>query len=329
VKVPFEQASYLAQVARLRILGEQALARYGLRVEDCRVINHIENTTFRVRTKGGKQFLLRIHRNDYHTPSAILEELRWLQELSKDDQLIVPRPVQSRRGQLLESVGTALVGKPRNCAVLEWIEGRFIDKSLNAAHMRSLGEVISRLHRRGKNRNVRERRYWDAEGLVGTNPKLGPVEDLPGISSSDQKLISDARHSTFRALKRLERVHSRKRGLIHADLHFGNVLMSSGRMAVIDFDDCGFGFLAYDLAVPLGALGKDREAKYSALKDALLEGYTRESNWDSDDEKILAHLMTARRIAMLGWLNSRSDNPKLRAYFKPNAANLVKYLQRL
>jgi Ser/Thr protein kinase RdoA (MazF antagonist) len=61
----------------------------------------------------------------------------------------------------------------------------------------------------------------------------------------------------------------------------------------------------------------------------LLEGYTRESNWDSDDEKILAHLMTARRIAMLGWLNSRSDNPKLRAYFKPNAANLVKYLQRL
>jgi Ser/Thr protein kinase RdoA (MazF antagonist) len=333
VTIPFEQASYLAQVTRLRALAEQALARYGLRAESCRLLNHVENTTFRVTAKGGKQYCLRIHRNDYHTRPAIMEELRWLQNLSRDAHLIVPKPVPSRSGQLLESVGTDLVGEARNCALLEWIEGRFIDKSLNADHLKSLGQIIGRLHRRARHRNVRERRYWDAEGLLGTKPKLGSVEDLPGISSSNQKTISDARRSTFQKLKQLEHRYSHRRGLIHADLHFGNVLMSKGRMAVIDFDDCGFGFLAYDLAVPLWALQshiwKNRHKQYAPLKAALLEGYTRESQWDRHDEEILSYLMIARRLVLLGWLHSRSDNPKLRGYFQSNAKSVVKYLHSL
>jgi Ser/Thr protein kinase RdoA (MazF antagonist) len=332
VNLPFKEASYLTQVSRLRALGAEALARYGLDVETCRLLSHGENTTFRVVADGGKQFLLRIHRNDYHTRAAIMEELRWLQDLSGDEQLVVPRPVQSSQGHLLESVQTQAVGEARHCVVLEWIAGRFIDKSLNAAHMRSLGIVVGRLHRHGRRRKIKERRYWDAEGLLGVKPKFGPVEDLPGVSASDQKAISDARAATFRRLKRFESLYSHKRGLIHADLHFGNLLMSKRRMAVIDFDDCGFGFLAYDLAVPLSALqsrtGK-HDGQLESFKGALLEGYARETDWDRNDEEILSQLMIARRIVMLGWLNSRSDNPRLRAHFKSRVTDVVEYLGNL
>jgi hypothetical protein len=39
--------------------------------------------------------------------------------------------------------------------------------------------------------------------------------------------------------------------------------------------------------------------------------------------------MIARRIVMLGWLNSRSDNPRLRAHFKSRVTDVVEYLGNL
>jgi Ser/Thr protein kinase RdoA (MazF antagonist) len=54
-----------------------------------------------------------------------------------------------------------------------------------------------------------------------------------------------------RELQRFERRFPERLGLIHADLHFGNFLDTGAGPAAIDFDDCGRGFLAYDLAVPL------------------------------------------------------------------------------
>ena len=333
MNVPFGQASYLAQVSRLRALAQEALRLYTRRIEACRFLGHGENTTFQVTADGGRRFLLRIHRNDYHSRQGIVEELRWLQELSDDQTLLVPKPIPSKRGELVERVETSLVGEARHCSALEWIDGRFINKSLSRSHMEELGHVIGRLHRAGRSQKIVERRYWTAAGLVGPNAKLGSVEDLPGISSSDQRVISEARRVTFRQLKRFEGRFPDKQGLIHADLHFGNLVLSDGRIAMIDFDDCGFGFHAYDLVVPVrhaeAILGKRRKRELPAFREALIDGYCRECGWDRYDEQIFAHMMTARGLALLAWLNSRSDNPGLRKHFKIVAARVVKQLRSL
>lgn len=328
--IPFQEASYLSQVRRLRDLAKHALRLYDFRVEACRFLSHGENATFRITANGGKRFLLRIHRNDYHSRKGLLEELQWLQELSDDPVLVVPRPLVSKRGQLVERVETCEVGESRHCSVLQWVDGHFINKSLNRAHMDRLGAVIGRLHRLARHRTVVDRPYWNAEGLVGRNAKLGSVENLPGISSRDQRIISEGRRLTFRKLKGFEARFPHKQGMIHADLHFGNLLLSLGRFAMIDFDDCGFGFHAYDLVVPLRSaehvLGKKRKREMQGFKDALLEGYCRESGWDRHDEEIFPHMVTARALALLAWFNSRSDNPGLRKHFKPVAARVVKHL---
>ena len=116
-------------------------------------------------------------------------------------------------------------------------------------------------------------------------------------------------------------------------IHFGNLLLSQGRIAAIDFDDCGFGFHAYDLVVPLRnaeyILGKRRRRELPKFKDALVEGYSRQCGWDEEDEDILPYMMVARGIALLGWLNSRSDNPSLRKNFKIVATRVVKQLKAL
>jgi Ser/Thr protein kinase RdoA (MazF antagonist) len=60
-------------------------------------------------------------------------------------------------------------------------------------------------------------------------------------------------------------------GLIHADLIFSNVVFHHGTPCPIDFDDCGFGYFLYDIAILLDRI--EMRQDYAALRAALLEGY--------------------------------------------------------
>jgi len=62
-------------------------------------------------------------------------------------------------------------------------------------------------------------------------------------------------------------------GLIHADMHLGNALFWRGEVKVIDFDDCGFGYWLYDIAVSLWELRHRND--YGHFRSALIDGYTR------------------------------------------------------
>ena len=329
---PFEQATYLAQVRRLRQLGKRALALYPLRVKDCSFVNHGENTTFQITAGNDRKFLLRIHRPGYHTESAILEELHWLEILSNEQMLLVPTPYRSKNGKLVERAATDAVNQQRLCCLFEWIDGRFMYKSLTPIHMNQLGKIIGRIQKSLSSAEVVHRRYWDAEGLLGKNAKFGSVDSLSGISAGDQKIVSKGRRLVFRTLQRFQDDFPQKQGIIHADLHFGNILVAQRRLAVIDFDDCGFGFYAYDLAVPLISIGHmlgiKRKREIPKFKQALIDGYATEARWDEDDEAILRHLISARKLVMLGWLNSRSDNPLLRKHLRRAVAKAVQHLQK-
>lgn len=89
--IAFENASYLSQVRRLRALANKALAEYPIKVKALKFIQNGENATFRVLSTKGQTYLLRIHRKNYHTKPAILEEIAWLDHLTKKG-LSVPSP---------------------------------------------------------------------------------------------------------------------------------------------------------------------------------------------------------------------------------------------
>jgi hypothetical protein len=67
-------------------------------------------------------------------------------------------------------------------------------------------------------------------------------------------------------------------------------------------------------------------ASYSELRKPWLRD-TRQCGWDNEDESILPYMMIASGIALLGWLNSRSDNPSLRKNFKIVTTRVVKQLK--
>ena len=92
-------------------------------------------------------------------------------------------------------------------------------------------------------------------------------------------------------------------GPIHGDLSFENVLVAGGATIVIDFDDCGDGWFARELAV---GSHPTRAAATSTPAETLSSAVTGVS---SPPDELLAELptfMMARRLCTLGWLFSRA-----------------------
>lgn len=329
----FERSTYRAQIHRLRNLAVNVIGRYPVSVADIRFLHHAENTTFRIEDRSGDRYLLRVHRNGYHTASAIEDEVRWLERLSHDSELVVPIPVRSRNGKLVESGSAPGVPTPRNCTLMRWLEGRYSRRRLSLQAVFALGGAIANLHAKHNQLRVTRRRYWNAEGLVGLQPKLGAVDALIGASQRQQTIINEARRRVHHKLSDYEAEFPSRLGLIHADLHFGNVLFRGGRPVLIDFDDSGLGFYEYDLAVPLLSLqdraNSGRISSFAEYKDALLSGYAASGRWDSHSERVISYLIAARKIAMLGWLQSRSDHPGLRAYLQETIPKRTRELQAL
>jgi Ser/Thr protein kinase RdoA (MazF antagonist) len=60
-------------------------------------------------------------------------------------------------------------------------------------------------------------------------------------------------------------------GMIHADLHDGNLLVGGDGLTVIDFDDCAFGWHVYDIAV--GLWHQQQSPRFETIQDAFVRGY--------------------------------------------------------
>jgi Ser/Thr protein kinase RdoA (MazF antagonist) len=118
-----------------------------------------------------------------------------------------------------------------------------------------------------------------------------------------KQLPTDVRSHLQTLHERLQEVEQRlgkssdRFGLIHSDLSFGNVLFTEEEVLPIDFDDCGFGYYLYDLAVVLA--GPWEKPGFQHRREALLEGY-REICKLPDEHLSLIPTFMAMRASSLG-----------------------------
>ena len=80
----FESLSARGQARRLHRLAMAALAQYGLAGVSVRLLQHVENTTYRIDQPYTRQrFLLRVHGEGYQTAATIRSECLWLKAFTK------------------------------------------------------------------------------------------------------------------------------------------------------------------------------------------------------------------------------------------------------
>jgi len=305
-------------------LAEGALEAYG--VEDAALshICHAENTTFRVdrRVPGIQEagepyvpgrYLLRLHRPGYQTAETIGSELEWMAAIRRDRGLAVPDPVPNLEGGLLSVVEVPGVPEPRVCSLLKWLDGRFHERKPRERHMEALGDLMAELHDhadRWKPPPSFERARWDWNGLFmepgPTREDYRPVWD--GLPDRIRGLYEDVAESTRHAMDALGE-GPEVFGLVHADMHLGNVLFKDGTARAIDFDDCGPAHRIYDIAVVLQDYR--RHDDWQALKDSLLASYTTRRPLSDAEIGHLEMFMNGRCVSVMLWAASQvKNNPR-------------------
>jgi Ser/Thr protein kinase RdoA (MazF antagonist) len=101
-------------------------------------------------------------------------------------------------------------------------------------------------------------------------------------------------------------------GVIHADLHLDNALFWRDEVRVIDFDDCGFGYWLYDIAVALWELRYRDD--YEDFRSALIDGYTRHRPLPPGGLACLDDFVATREVAFGLWFTGTAQvNPVFRA----------------
>jgi len=328
MKDEFDNSTYLSQVRKLRSLAVDALKEYSLKSYELRFINHGENTIFKVITSK-QSFLLRIHCRSHRTRAAFLEELKWLESLSRKTKIPVPKPVLSRAGKLIIYIANKAVGHARYCDLLEWQDGYMKKKKTSKAFF-EVGKLIGELQK--NTIKSKHRMYWDSQGLMGRNATLG---GLPALAKDFPKYtveLESLRSLLYKKLKHYEKRNPDRLSLIHADLHFGNMIWKKGIVQPIDFDDCGYGLELYDLAVTLARSSssfKKVGIKQSRInKAALLKGYSVFKELTDVDLEALPYFVAVRELAIIGWLYERRDNPELAEYLRKNIATRIRKTQK-
>ena len=301
--------------ATLRTIAERALDEWAICAVGLELISISENTVFRLDTDAGETYVLRIHRLGYHTLAELNSEQQWTAALKRAG-IGVPLPRLTREGHGYATVSVPGSTETRHVGIVEWFEGVTLssimtqapDMQTLALHFDQLGRIAAKIHNQAVSWQIPEgfqRHAFDADGLMGEVPFWGPFWVLPELKAAERDHILNARRAIHRTLSDYGKgggIYS----LIHADLHPHNLLVNGDQLHVIDFDDSGFGWHQYEIAVALDAYRKPPH--FEVARDALVAGYRSERSLSDAAIELLPMFLLIRSLALLGWLHERPEH---------------------
>mgnify|MGYP001208042731 CR=1 FL=1 len=288
-------------------LIRKALPVYGL-PEDTplSLLNRSENETWRA-----GNLILRLHRQGYHSKPEIASELAWLTALQDLPGLNAVKPIPGAQGHVTQVGNRFLVA-------FAPIAGQELHPGDDLARwFAPLGEITARLHLHARHWTPPEgftRKRWDVQTILGPQPHWGHWRQAQRLDPEGEALLARATEALATRLHAYG-TSPETFGLIHADLRLANLMVDGDRLTAIDFDDCGFGWWAYDLASALSFIETD--PRLPDLIATWVQGYTRIATLRPEDRAMIPSLILLRRVLLTAWLSTRADSDTAQALGGP------------
>lgn len=296
---------------------------FGLKTSELRPISNSENVVFRLReAETGQLYALRLHRPGYHALDTLVSERAWTSALAEKG-MIVPTGRRAKNGDWYVPVATPDPQQMRYAGVTVWHEGHTLESRIGADRgpdswpwFRRLGALLGELHTNTENWEIPAdfvRHRLDIDGLMGETPFWGRFWESALLNEQERVLMCTARKWITARLTELQE-NGAAFGLIHADSHLDNVLISEDRLGLIDFDDCAFGWQAFDLGVALHSSWSHPD--FTTIRDHFIAGYESQHRLPHDILQQLDLFLLIRSLQLVSWREMRPDV----------AANLAKEL---
>ena len=286
-----------------------------------------ENHTFRIDMPNGLAMALRLHRPRYQSRTAIGSELAWLEAITDQTDIPVPRPIPGADGEIVQEVApdrfAALFAFERGMAPSE--EGDL------TGVFNTLGRYAATLHKHVLEWTQPEkfmRPIWDAAGILEADSLWGDWRKAPNVEAERETL--EALDARLRDDLRAYGTDIDRFGLIHGDMRLANLLVDTGEVLLLDFDDSGYGWFLYDLAASLSFI--ETSPQVPALIRAWLTGYLEIRTLRPEDIRMIDALILLRRMALLAWIGSHGETALAQQHAErfalDTAAMARKYLAR-
>jgi Ser/Thr protein kinase RdoA (MazF antagonist) len=290
--------------AGLDDVARRALARYDRPADaTLTLLNISENATYLVEA-GDERTVLRVHRHGYQALDQITSELAWLDALRTDAGVRTPKVVQSNELHpvvLVEDGQTA-----RHVVMFEWLPGTEPPGDSLVASFGHLGAITARMHEHARTWRRPagfDRFAWDYDGAFGTTARWGRWHRGIAVGAAERDILRRL-DRTLRARLAAFGQGPDRYGLVHADLRPANLLVHGDETYVIDFDDCGWGWLLYDLGAALSFMEDD--PRVPELVDAWVGGYRRVRDLPADHEAEIPTFVMMRRLLLVAWIGSHA-----------------------
>ncbi|RXZ77494.1 aminoglycoside phosphotransferase [Paenibacillaceae bacterium] len=269
-----------ALLVRARKVALLAIQRYDLEWEQIQFIQLSDAITYKIKTSTADNYLLRIH-SDRLSREEICSELLLLKALNESKELNVPEGMASFDGIYVLEIETEIGYRRPYVTMMRWVEGEHAIGEFTDSCAYNMGILMGRLHlAAGKFNSPSDfvRPTWGVESFKREMVKLERYYER-FLSEEEWQLFQAA---TEKIISELTVMHPKEHnyGLIHADLHTGNMVFKDNQPYPIDFGRCGYGYYLYDMAGTLLGL-------WPKHRWMLIQGYESVRKLESDYARYL------------------------------------------
>ena len=309
------------QQKSLTVFAVQLLMDYGIRDAQVSCINFEFNATFSVETDSGTKYALRININSTRTVDNMKAEVEWVRYLNRTSGLHTPTPIATLDDQYIVSGLHADSGQTLYGVMYSWLEGEELGDEPTLSQLHEVGRAIATLHQESADFALSADAalptfndfFWGTEDFLFSKKSV--------LSDADRALIQRAHDLIMKFTNELYQnspVH-----IIHADMHGWNLMWNEGQLSVFDFDDCGYGVEAQDLAVTLYYLDTPEQ------DEALLNGYKSVRPLPTYSANTMKALLLQRRLLLLNYLfetKNQEHKELLPAYLEKSLERVSTFL---
>lgn len=277
-------------------------ARYNLKEVSCSLLKTGINDSYLV-VAGTEKYVFRVYSLNWRTTKEIKEEIRLLNLLHEND-IPVSYPLAAINGDYILLLD-APEGK-RYGVLFSFAKG---EKLLNfpAGLHYKVGEVMARIHR--LTNGVKLDRVTYTPKII-LQDSFDQLKKFIAADSDEMVFMASAQKYLLSGIGKANKNEMRQ-GAVHLDIWFDNLSIDKhSGITIFDFDFCGNGWLAYDIAyyiLQLHSTEKD-EAERQLKQDAFLKGYEAVTPISGEEKRLLPILGVSLYFFYLGIQCQRFDN---------------------
>lgn len=207
---------------------------------NCRLLKTGINHTYLV-AQDSKTYVFRIYCFGWRSESEIKAELDWLLVLH-ENMLPISIPIADKKGNYIQSIDAP---EGRRFGVLFTVaHGQKLQQLTIYAHAQ-IGSVLAKMHQIGNDKKL-NRPTYSPESMM--NQGLQAISNFLSPSQPEMQYLMNLKEHLSRKLRE-KAFQNLDSGIVHMDLWFDNINVNDDEeVTIFDFDFCGNGYLALDIA---------------------------------------------------------------------------------